>query len=54
MREAWKKPEDERRRRIKALRVKWHPDKHEVLSEMAQEVTKMINDCVDRMEASSS
>ena len=27
--------------------VKWHPDKHEHLKEMAEEVTKMINQFAD-------
>ena len=26
---------EERRRKLNALRLKWHPDKHEVLREMA-------------------
>ena len=42
-------PADERRKKLKALRLKWHPDKHEVLREMAEEVTKMINKCIEEM-----
>ena len=41
-------PEAERRKKINALRLKWHPDKHEVLGEMAEEVTKLINEAVER------
>ena len=33
-------PEAERRRKLNALRLKWHPDKHEVLREMATEVAR--------------
>ena len=40
-------PEDERKRKLKQLKAKWHPDKHEVLKEMAEEVSKMINSCID-------
>jgi len=38
---------DERRKKLRQLRLKWHPDKHEVLKEMAEEVTKMINEAID-------
>ena len=40
-------PEDERKRKLKQLKAKWHPDKHEVLKEMAEEVSKMINSFID-------
>lgn len=40
-------PADERRRKLKQLKAKWHPDKHEVLKEMAEEVSKLINSCID-------
>ena len=43
-------PEAERRRKLNALRLKWHPDKHDVLKEMAEEVTKMINEAVEQQE----
>ena len=48
VREAAALPEAERRKKLNALRLKWHPDKHEVLREMATEVTKMINEAVER------
>ena len=50
VREAAKLPEPERRRKLGQLRLKWHPDKHEVLKEMATEVTKLINDAIERLD----
>lgn len=41
-------PLEERRSKIRALRLKWHPDKHEVLKDVAEEVTKVINEAVAR------
>ncbi len=41
--------EGERRQRIRALQLRWHPDKNPVLRELATEVTKMINEAVERM-----
>ena len=52
VKEAAQLPADERRRKLKALRLKWHPDKHDVLKEVAEEVTKVINACIEEMEAS--
>ena len=49
VKEAASLPADERRKKLKALRLKWHPDKHEVLREMAEEVTKIINKCIEEM-----
>ena len=49
VREAAELPEDERKRKLKLLKAKWHPDKHEVLKEMAEEVSKMINSAIDEM-----
>merc|ERR1711990_404615 len=37
-------PEEEQRRKIKQLRLRWHPDKNPVLGEFAAEVTKIINE----------
>ena len=48
VKEASALPASERRRKLNALRLKWHPDKHAVLGEMAAEVTKMINEAVER------
>lgn len=47
VKEAMALPEDERKRKLKQLKAKWHPDKHEVLKEMAEEVSKMINSFID-------
>jgi len=47
VKEAASLPAEERKKKIRALRLKWHPDKHEVLKEMANEVTKMINEAVE-------
>ncbi|KXZ43143.1 hypothetical protein GPECTOR_100g15 [Gonium pectorale] len=43
--------EEERRRRVRQLQLRWHPDKNPVLTEFATEVTKMINEAVAAMEA---
>merc|ERR1712054_433314 len=48
--EAAKLPNEERQRKLKQLRAKWHPDKHEVLKEMAEEVSKIINASIDELE----
>ena len=47
--EAAKMPVDERRKKLRQLRLKWHPDKHDVLKELAEEVTKLINQAVDEI-----
>ena len=39
-----------RKQKLRELQKKWHPDKHEVLKEVAEEVTKMINEAVDKLE----
>ena len=47
--EAAKLPESQRSKKLNALRLKWHPDKHEHLREMATEVTQIINETVQRL-----
>ena len=42
-------PEEEQRKKIKQLRLRWHPDKNPVLADFAAEVTKIINDCVETL-----
>ena len=37
--------EKERKSRVRALQLRFHPDKNPVLKEMATEVTKIINTC---------
>ena len=48
VREAAAGSEDECRRKIRQLRLKWHPDKHEVLKGIAEEVTKIIHEAVQK------
>ncbi len=45
-------PEEEQRKKIKQLRLRWHPDKNPVLADFAAEVTKVINDCVETLKTS--
>ena len=48
VKEAAALPAEERNKKIRSLRAKWHPDKHDVLQDMASEVMKMINEAVDQ------
>ena len=41
--------EKERKSRVRALQLRFHPDKNPVLKEMATEVTKIINTCAAEM-----
>jgi len=43
-------PEEDRRKQIKALRLRWHPDKNPILTEFATEVSKVLNAAVAAME----
>lgn len=47
VKEAAELPDEERKKKLRALRLKWHPDKHDVLKDMATEVTKMINEAIE-------
>uniref|UniRef100_A0A7S0HKS4 J domain-containing protein n=1 Tax=Hanusia phi TaxID=3032 RepID=A0A7S0HKS4_9CRYP len=40
--------ESDRKDKIKQLRIRWHPDKNPVLQEFATEVTKIINETVQK------
>jgi hypothetical protein len=42
--------EEERKSRVRSLRVRWHPDKNPILREFATEVTKIINESVKNVE----
>ncbi|KAG2431349.1 hypothetical protein HYH02_013339 [Chlamydomonas schloesseri] len=42
--------EEERRKRVRQLQLRWHPDKNPVLTEFATEVSKIINEAVADME----
>ena len=44
--------EEERKKQIKALRLRWHPDKNPILTEFATEVSKILNAAVAKMEES--
>eukprot|EP00877_Chromochloris_zofingiensis_P010078 jgi/Chrzof1/5323/Cz15g22040.t1 len=39
----------EKKKRIRQLQLRWHPDKHTVLKEFATEVTKLINEAVNQL-----
>lgn len=47
LREARSLPHDQRRRRLRAMRLQWHPDKHTALKELASEITKLINEAIE-------
>ena len=36
-------PKETRRVRLRALRLRWHPDKHDVLRSLANSVTQVLN-----------
>ena len=38
--------EEDRKKQIKALRLRWHPDKNPILTEFATEVSKILNAAV--------
>lgn len=44
--------EEDRKKQIKALRLRWHPDKNPILTEFATEVSKILNAAVAKMEES--
>lgn len=43
--------DEERRKRVRQLQLRWHPDKNPVLTEFATEVTKIINEAVEQVDA---
>merc|ERR1712216_463473 len=51
--EASQLPLAEKKKALRDLRVRWHPDKNKMLKEFATEVSKMINDELERMENQS-
>lgn len=40
-----------RKKKLSALRLRWHPDKNSILSNLVTEITKVINAEVERCEA---
>ncbi|XP_022789409.1 sacsin-like [Stylophora pistillata] len=47
--EIWKFPEDKRKKAIKRLYLRWHPDKNMDMQDTANEVMKFIQNDVDRL-----
>lgn len=47
--EIWKLPEDKRKKAIKRLYLRWHPDKNMDMQDIANEVMKFIQNVVDRL-----
>ena len=47
--EIWKLPEDKRKKAIRRLYLRWHPDKNMVMQDIANEVTKFIQNEVERL-----
>ena len=48
--EMWRLPQDERKKAIRRLFLKWHPDKNLTCPELAEEVFKFILEELDRLE----
>ncbi|KAJ9515432.1 hypothetical protein QJQ45_016425 [Haematococcus lacustris] len=51
--EAYSCDEDEKRKKLRQLQLRWHPDKNPVLTEFATEVTKLINEALAEAEKQS-
>ena len=52
--EIWKLPEDKRRKALKRLYLRWHPDKNMDMQHIANEVMKFIQNEVDRLSKGGS
>ena len=52
--EIWKLPEDKRRKAIKRLYHRWHPDKNLDMQEVATKVTQFIQNEVERLSKGQS
>ena len=48
--EIWRLPQDDRKKAIRRLFLKWHPDKNPQSPELAEEVFKFIQNELDRLE----
>lgn len=46
--------EDERAKRLRALKARWHPDRNPILKELAEEVSKELNAACDELAAKTS
>ncbi|MEW5316917.1 MAG: hypothetical protein WDW38_008256 [Sanguina aurantia] len=51
--EAFSCSEEERKKKLRQLQLRWHPDKNPVLADLATEVSKMINEAIARMGSAS-
>ena len=54
LKEIWKLPEDKRKKALKRLYLRWHPDKNMDIQEIANEVMKFIQNEVERLSTSGS
>ncbi|XP_074631582.1 sacsin-like [Acropora palmata] len=54
LKEIWKLPEDKRKKAVKRLYLRWHPDKNMDMQEIANEVMKFIQNEVDRLSKGGS
>ena len=49
LKEIWKLPEDKRKKALRRLYLRWHPDKNMDMQDIANEVMKFIQNEVDRL-----
>ncbi|XP_015770810.1 PREDICTED: sacsin-like [Acropora digitifera] len=54
LKEIWKLPEDKRKKALKRLYLRWHPDKNMNMQEIANEVMKFIQNEVERLSTGGS
>ena len=54
LKEIWKLPEDKRKKAVRRLYLRWHPDKNMEMQEIANEVMKFIQNEVDRLSRGGS
>ena len=52
--EIWKLPEDKRKKAMKRLYLRWHPDKNMDMQDIANEVMKFIQNEVERLSKGKS
>ena len=54
LKEIWKLPEDKRKKALRRLYLRWHPDKNMDMQDIANEVMKFIQNEVDRLNKGGS
>ena len=54
LKEIWKLPEDKRKKALKRLYLRWHPDKNMNMQEIANEMMKFIQNEVERLSTGGS